>query len=456
MKLLSKVPNPFLTASLAIVLAFTVYLSTPPDISEAMRRMAFIFAFAALFWGLEIIPLYATSLLVVLLETFLLCRPGGVLNMKPNGYEIFLLPLGSSTIILFFGGFVLARAMQKYEVDKYIAGHLLRIFSRQPYFIMLGFMTATACLAMWVTITASSAMMIAMVLPLLKQLKDDDRFRTGFIIAIPLAATIGALGTPVATPPNAIAIATLAEHGIYLNFISWMKIALPIVIVLIVLTSFMIYAIFPSKHRELRFDLRMERKHDHAFKMALGIAVVTVLLWLTSGWHKIPSAMIAMLSAGLFATMGLLKTDDFRSIEWDILILMWGGLALGEGLEVTGLSKWVVSWPVFQQQGFALVVIFTILAGVLTIFMSNTATANLLLPIAMAVPVGNPIVLILSITFACSLSTVLPVSTPGYAMAYSTNMVKSKDLIGMGILFTVISITVALFGVKFLTAYIKL
>lgn len=435
---------------LSLFLSSLTYFFLPPEVSESARRMAFIFVLCAFLWTTELIPLYATSLLVIILETFLLCRPNGVLNMDSKGYEIFLLPLGSSTIILFFGGFVLARAMHKYKNDVWVAAKFLKIFGRKPFNILLGFMSISALLSMWMTITATAAMFIPMVHQLVKQMGEKEKFRIGLMLSIPLAATIGALGTPVATPPNALAIAVLSDHNIYIDFFTWMKVALPLVFLLIGITSVFLYMVYPSTQREWNFDFKINEELSHSAKVVLVIVSAMIVLWMTSGWHKIPAAMIAILGAGVFAVTGLLNKDDFRNIDWDILILMWGGLALGEGLEVTGLSKWVVGLPIFQHQGFLLVVIFCIIAGILSVFISNTATANLILPLAMAIPEQNSLVLVLAITFTCTLAMGLPVSTPALAMVYSTGIVKNRDIITIGFIFSVIAICCSIFWLKFL------
>ncbi len=434
---------------LSLVFSAVIYFILPAEVSEAGRRMAFIFFFCALLWATEIIPLYATSLLVIVLETFLLCRPNGVLNMDGKGYEIFLLPLGSSTIILFFGGFILARAMNKHKTDLWIAEKFLKMFGRRPFNILLGFMCISALLSMWMTITATAAMFIPMVHQLVKHMDHKDKFRVGLLLAIPFAATIGALGTPVATPPNALAIAVLAEHNIIFDFMSWMKVAVPLVIFLLCVTSVLLYLIYPSSQKELKFDFKIEPLTSSA-KTVLVIALMMVILWITSGWHQIPAAMIAILGAGAFAVTGLLHKDDIRTIDWDILILMWGGLALGEGLEITGLSQWVVGLPIFQQQGILLITIFCLIAGILSAFMSNTATANLILPLAMAVSGHNSLALVLAITFTCTLTMGLPISTPALAMVYSTGIVKNKDIMIIGFIFSVIAIACVIGWIKFL------
>jgi len=433
----------------AFLSAAVVYFILPASVPEAGRRVAVVFVFAALFWALEIIPLYATSLSVVLLLTFFLCRPGGILNMDEGGYKVFMLPFGSPIIILFFGGFVLAQAMQKYHLDRMLASKLLKMFGTGPYAIMFGFMIATAFLSMWMSNTATTAMMMAMVLPLLKQLDSKDPFRTGLLLSIPFAANIGGIGTPVGTPPNAIAIGILANHGIRINFLSWMKMAFPLAVIILFLTSIILYVLYRPQKKTITLNISIERLIDTRAKGAILVTLVTVFLWLTSELHKIPSALIALLSAGMFSALGLLNRDDFKNIDWDILILMWGGLALGKGMEISGLTDWIVKLPVFDQHGFFLVAVFCLMAVAFSTFMSNTATANLLVPLAMAVPGENSILLATTVALSCSFAMALPISTPPNAIAFASNMLQSRDMLKSGILISLISTALVLIGFKF-------
>lgn len=432
-----------------LFLAAVCYFLAPVSLAEPARRVLFIFVIAALFWALEVIPLYATSLIIIILEILLLCRPGGIMGMNESGYNIFLVPFGSSIIILFFGGFILAQALQKYHLDEWIARHLLKLFGSKPYFLMLGFMITTAFLSMWMSNTATTAMMLAMVLPLLKQLDHKDHFRTALILAIPFAANVGGMGTPVGTPPNAIAIGILADNGVYLNFIAWMKMAVPLVIVILFIISLILLMLFPSKNKEIIFTIKEREKFDSKSKFVGLISIFTVLLWLTSSFHKIPSAVVALLSVGLFFITGLLDKEDFKEISWDVLILMWGGLALGKGMEISGLTKWTIGLPLFQQHGFLLVAMFCFLAIILSTFISNTATANLLIPVVMAIPKEDPVVLATVVALGCSLAMALPVSTPPNAMAFSSGMLKSRDMMLSGIIVSAISAILILIGFQF-------
>lgn len=432
-----------------VILAVLTYLLAPDSMTEVSKRELFIFVIAAFFWAFEIVPLYATSILVVILEVLLLCRPGGILGMNTAGYEVFLLPFGSPIIILFFGGFILAKALKKYEIDQMIATHLLKIFGHSPYFIMVGFMVTTAFLSMWMSNTATTAMMIAMVLPLLGQLDEKDSFRTGLILCIAFAASIGGMATPVGTPPNAIAIGILANKGINVDFLSWMKMAFPLSMILLAMASLILYVLFPPKNNNLVLKFENHKKLNKDAVITILIALLTIGLWLTSSLHGIPSAVVALLAAGLFALSGLLQKEDFQALNWDVLILMWGGLALGKGMEISGLAKWVVALPLFAQKGTVLVIVFCILAVALSTFMSNTATANLLIPIVMIIPGESNTILATTIALSCSLAMALPVSTPPNAIAFATNMLKSKDMFKAGLAISILSVAIILLGFKF-------
>jgi len=435
---------------LAVGVAVVFYVLVPISMPEAAKRVLFVFILAGIFWAFEIIPLYATSLGVVLLLTFLLCRPGGILNMDEMGYTVFMMPFGSAIIMLFFGGFVIAQAMQKYSIDKILATHMLKFFGTKPYFVMCGFILSTAFLSMWMSNTATTAMMMAMIIPLLKQLDDKDPFCTALILSIAFAANLGGLATPIGTPPNAIAIGILGNYGIHVRFITWMKMAFPLTLMLLVFLSFILKVLFPPQTKEILLKVQNAAPFDKKAKGTSFIIIFTILLWLTSEIHKIPSALIALLAAGLFVTTGLLTRDDFKKLDWDILVLMWGGLALGKGLEISGLSQWIVGLPLFEHRGFYLLFVFCLLAVFMSTFMSNTATANLIVPVVMAIPNENHILLVTVVALSCSLAMALPISTPPNAIAFSTNMLSSRDMFKAGIILSLISIVLMIIGFKFI------
>ena len=357
-------------AILAACAALVVYLVLPSSCPEPARRTAAVFVLAAIFWAFEIIPLFATSLLVVLLLVFFLAKPGGVLGMDETGYQIFLLPFSNPVIMLFLGGFVLAKVVQKYRADQAMVSRLLPFFGTKPYFILLGFIFATAFLSLWMSHTASTALMLAIIAPILSRLDEDDYFKKALVLAIPFSANIGGIGTPVGTPPNAITIGILAEQGIKIHFLSWMMMAIPLALILLLFTSVILYRMFPPKHRHLSISFALKERLSARAKGTIGIGLLTVVLWLTSGWHRIPESVVSLLSVALFSAFGFLNREDMNGIHWDILVLMWGGLALGQAMEVSRLGQWVVALPLFSQTGFLLVVTFCLLTVLVSIFVS--------------------------------------------------------------------------------------
>lgn len=430
------------------MLCALTYGLLPESASEAARRTAVIFVFAGCFWAMELIPLYATSLLVVLLNVFLLARPGGVLDMDASGYQEFLVPFASPVIMLFFGGFVLATVLHKHGLDKRIARRLVQLFGEKPFFVMLGMMLTTALLSMWMSNTATAAMMIGLVRPLCEQLDEDDPFRAGLVLSIPFSANIGGIATPVGTPPNAIALGILAQHGIQIRFLDWMKMALPLALLLLLVVAAVLNLLFRPKHERVNLqipDPGPMRGKDIAVSL---IVLLTIFLWLSSGWHKIPEALVGLLAAGLYATTKLLDKEDFKNLDWDVLILMWGGLALGRGMELSGLSTWIVGLPLFDLGGAALVAVACAVAILMSTVMSNTATATLLIPIIIAIPTGSPLILAVTVALSCSFAMALPVSTPPNAIAFSSRMIRGQDMFRTGAIISLLAWAILLLGYR--------
>ncbi len=439
---------------LAFIVAGLVYWFLPDSCPEAARRCAFILVLAAGFWAFEIFPLYVTSLLVVLLLIFALAKPGGVMNMDRKGYTMFLVPFASPVIMLFFGGFMLAAAMHKYQADRWVAERILTRFGRHPYSIIVGLMVTTAVLSMWISNTAATAIMIGIIQPFIEKISPENPFRKGVILSIPFSANLGGMATPIGTPPNAIAIGFLSNEGIYLSFVDWMLIAIPLMIILLALASAILFFFYrPEEGFSTGFTVS-EEKPTAKGKWVLAIVLGTILLFVTSPLHKIPESLIALLCAGVLTATGLLSREDVKRLDWDILLLMWGGLALGAGVKETGLGDWIVSQPLFEHRGLLLVVIFSILAMGLSLFISNTATAALLLPIALDIHGANKLFLAVTIALSCSVAMIFPVSTPPNAIAYSTGLIKNKDMVKAGAAIGFISLLIILVGYRVVIPFV--
>ena len=433
-------------AAVSLVIAGSAYFFLPASCPQAARRMAFIFVIAAFFWAFEIVPLHATSFFVILLEILLLTKRGGT----DLDYQVFLIPFSNPIIFLFLGGFTLAAALHKYQLDRELAERLLSIFGKNPFWVMLGFMMTTAFFAFWMSATATTAMMLILIAPLLSQTEADDPFRKALVLSIPFGARIGGLCTPIGTPPNAIAVGILQEQGIHLSFLSWMAMGVPLAFIILVVSSLVLYGLFRPHQEEMSFVFPKEEPVEAKGKIVFAIGLLTVGLWLTSGLHKIPEAVVSLLAVALFFGLNLLDRHDLKRIDWDILILMWGGLALGEGMELSGLTTWIVGSPLFAQSGIYLLAALCLLAMGISTFMSNTAAANLLIPLAVSIPGENPVFLAVAVALSCSFDVPLPISSPPNAMAFSTGVVSVKDMLKAGIPITLVAITLIIFGSRFI------
>lgn len=446
-----RIPGP-VKGLCALVAAAAAYFFAPAELSEPARRTLFIFVLAAFSWALEMIPLHATSLGVVILLTFSLSLPGAAAGMPGKGFTEFYALFADPVIMLFLGGFVLAAAVHKFYIDQFLVQKISKFFGQQAYFVLLGFMTTAALISMWMSNTATTVLMLALLKPVLEQLHSQDKFDTALILAVVFGANIGGIGTPVGTPPNAIALGLLAKQGIVISFASWMMMAVPLVIILLFFSSIILYRMFPPAQKNIRFTVAHTMDLDPKTRAVIAIAAATIIFWVTAPIHKIPESLIALTSVGVIVASGILDRKDFNGIEWDILVLMWGALALGKAMEMTGLAQWIVSLPLFEVKGFALVFVFAALTFIVSTFMSNTAAASILAPLALSVPSENPAHLVLVVALVCGFDMTLPVSSPPNAIAFSTGRVRTMDMIKAGTVVSLAAVAVILLGYKFIFA----
>lgn len=408
--------------------------------------MGGIFVLAATLWVTEALPLFATSLLVIGLQIVLLANPGGWSGLgfesgRSPSYRDILSTAADPVLVLFFGGFVLARAAVKEGVDRTISALLLRPFGTRPRWVLLGVMLVTLLFGMWMSNTATTAMMLALVTPMLTALPPGEPFRKALVLCVPFTANISGMGTPIASPPNAVAIGFLQKAGHSIAFIDWMLMAAPLTIGLTLVTWLVLWKKFAPVTAGLRLTHGSEKLTRRGWLVVV-VFVVTVLLWMSDLWHGLPPAVVALLPAVVLTTTGIFNRDDLARLEWNVLILIAGGISLGTGMQLTGLDQIIVQWlPDVGDNGFALFATLVLATLVVGTFMSNTAAANLFLPIglssaALAGPEGglHPIHIAVSIALVASLSMALPVSTPPNAMAYARGEFTTRDMVRVSLL----------------------
>ena len=362
----------------------------------------------------EAIPAYAVALLVIGLEVAILGRPGGFFARGGGDWEIFVRPWSSPLIWLFFGGFVLAAAATKTAL--------------------------TFVFSMFMSNTATAAMMVAVMGAVLKDLDEGDLFARALLLGIAVAANVGGMATIIGSPPNAIAAGAL-ESIRPISFLTWIVIGLPPALVLCALGWLYLTRRYRSANSRIDLaSLRDVRRQGESMPrwrrwLVVGVFALTIGLWLSGPWHRIPSPVVSFVPIVLFAVSGVIGPRDIRALHWDVLILLAGGMAFGVGVAETGLAGWLVErLPVDQLSDFSMALVLAAIAMMLPNFMSNTAAANILIPIGLAIGVGLERPVAVSIALGASAAMCLPISTPPNAVVYSKGWLASRDFLWIGVL----------------------
>lgn len=498
-----------------------------PGLSFAGHMALSIFLLAAIFWMLEPIPIYATSLLVIFLGILMLSGQGPVykgaemqviqaeyvdeglwmvpqsslnndtllkikedvawvdlevsisgydgdyaivesdinlttfqiaanpthrlINYVPGRYSDYMGTLANPIIILFLGGFMIAEGAVKYNFDKNLTRFLLRPFGSAPSLILMGLMIVTAALSAFMSNTATTAMMMTVIIPIMAQMSREDKFKTALALSIPIAANIGGIATPIGTPPNAIVIAALQKQGILISFTEWMVLTLPLVIIILGFAWWLLLKLFPPLIAQFRTESTSEFNKSGQAIVFYVIFGLTLILWITESLHGISSNIVAFLPIAALTLTEVLNVSDVRKLPWEVLWLVAGGIALGLYLDQTGLANYLVGsieWSLYS--GFLVISMFALVALIMSNFLSNTVTATLLMPLAISIGIlqgsstVDTIELALIIGVGTSMAMVLPISTPPNAIAMSTGMVKTSDMAKTGVIIGAVGIVLML------------
>ncbi|UPQ88227.1 SLC13 family permease [Vibrio sinaloensis] len=438
------------------------------DLTLIQHRLLAIFLLAALLWVLEPVPVFATSILIIALELVMISNKGlHLFRTPPAGHDLGELmnytdifsAFSSPIIILFMGGFALAIAASKYELDNNLARVLLRPFGHQPKFIMLGLMLITAVFSMFMSNTATTVMMLALLGPIVASAPKGDLGIKALVLCIPIAANTGGIATPIGTPPNAIALQYLTGAN-SIDFLTWMMMGLPFVIVQLTIAWFLLQKLFPASQQTMTLKLDGQFQKNWRAIVVYVTFAATILLWMTTKVHGMNTYVVSIIPLAVFTLTGIMGKSELKLINWDVLWLVAGGIAIGIGLDKTGLASALAHAIDYESLSpIAVVLTMSLVCWVMANFMSNTATANLLMPIAAAIgasmeslsSVGGLQGLLVVVAFSASLGIILPVSTPPNSLAYSTGLIESKDMAKTGIIIGVIGLTLVYVGALILT-----
>lgn len=453
----------------------------PDGLSDSAQAILASTIWIAVWWITEALPIPVTSLLPIILFPLT-----GGLKIGPTTSSY-----GDDTIFLFMGGFMIALAMEKWNLHKRIALTIISIIGTNTERIILGFMVATGFLSMWISNTATAMMMVPIGLAIIYQvseaLKDDDSIDTskenfGFgkalMLSIAYSASLGGIGTLIGTPPNTVLAGAISNiYGIELSFAKWMLFGVPIAWVFIFITwIYLVKIAFPLKLKQLPGG----KEVIHSQKKELGRAsfeekavfvvfIVAAFSWITRSFllvelnENINDAIIAITAAIiLFAIPSknrrgdhLLDWDTAVKLPWGILLLFGGGLAIASGFKNSGLSEWM-GQQLSVLEGiniFIILLAVTALVIFLTEITSNTATAAMMYPImaSLAAALGvHPYAVMIAAGVAASCAFMLPVATPPNAVVFGSGYLRIPDMAKAGFALNIAGIILVSIAVYFL------
>ncbi len=460
---------------LPIVLLVTLFLWCVPTsffgidaLTVVQQRVIALFVFAALMWMFEIIPNWATSVLIIVVALLTVSDKGLGFFCNPEfgqlvSYKKIMSSFADPVVMLFLGGFVLAIMAERFGLDVTLAKSLLSIFGTKPKMVLLGFLIIISVFSMFMSNTATAAMMLAFLAPVLSKLPGDDKGKIGLALSIPIAANLGGIGTPIGTPPNATAKGYLEQAGIDVSFGDWCIHMIPYVVIMVLLAWVLLLIFFPFKTEKLVLEIpENTKKKDWKSKLVWVTFIVTILLWATEQLHHISSNVVALIPLAVFTATGLFGKEEIKEVNWTVLWLVAGGFALGYLLQDTGLAKVLITAIPFGSMSVILVLLVAgFVCYFLSNFISNSATAALLIPIlivvaegmadpaaannAAFVAMGGTQAMIIFIAVCASIAMLFPISTPPNAIAASTGLVGTKDMAKVGIIIGVVGFVFGFF-----------
>jgi sodium-dependent dicarboxylate transporter 2/3/5 len=469
----------------AFVLGVGVFLAlalAPPlaGLPAAGQAAAAVGALMACFWIGEVLPIYATALLPLVLFPLL-----GVLKVKAVSA-----PYGDSVVFLMMGGFLIGEAMVKWGLHRRIALHTLRLIGGTPDRIILGFILATGGISMWISNTATTVMMLPIAISVIwraqkvermEDIRADD-FSTPLMISIAYAASCGGLATLVGTPPNAIfkgQFQALFPQAPEISFYQWMRIGLPLSLVMLLCAWLILTRIMFHPNRTgvlvergmIREELAKLGPMSRGEKNVLVVFVLAALLWISRElWSKLlPKGIevddstvaiaaglaLFLLPVKLRAGVFTMDWDSAKRIPWGVLVLFGGGFALAAGLQESGFAKWAGSnlAGLGGVPPLVMVAVICLFVTFLTEVTSNTAVTTMLMPVmaftAIALKI-HPILLMLPAAVSASCAFMLPAGTPPNAIVFGSGLVRLPQMARAGLLFNFIGVAVVTLFVYFL------
>lgn len=459
-----------------LVFCLIQYFFHPSGLNSAAHSVLASTAWIAIWWITEALPIAATALMPIILFPL---TGATKINEAVSGYS-------HPYIFLFIGGFMLAIALEKWQLHKRIALSIIKIVGTNQPKVILGFMIATAFLSMWISNTATTVMMLPIGMAIVMQLTRDENetstshFGKALMLGIAYSASIGGIATLIGTPPNLILAGVLQRtYGVEISFVQWIRIGLPFAVIMLVICWVYLtkFAFKLDKHRsdigksEISAQLKKLGRLGFEEKLVLAVFVLTAFAWISRSYilqNLIPGIddTIIAISAGVLlfilpsSTRGehLITWEDAVKLPWGVLLLFGGGISLAVGFDSSGLAEWI-GLQLNSIQGISIFLLLLILIAAvnfLTEITSNLATTAVILPIlaplALVVDV-HPFVLMVGTAMAASCAFMLPVATPPNALVFGSGYFRITDMMKAGVWLNLISIIILLFLVYYVLPF---
>ncbi|MEZ7763726.1 SLC13 family permease [Prevotella nigrescens] len=459
---------------LGIVLITAVVWNLPISVFDidgltvVQQRIIAIFVFATLSWLTECIPAWATSLAIMTImcvtvseNSFQFFKGDGIGELLKS--KEIMASFADPIIMLFLAGFILAIAASKSGLDTLLAKNMIRPFGNKSENVLLGFLFITGIFSMFISNTATAALMLTFLAPVFASLPANGKGRIALTMSIPLAANLGGIGTPIGTPPNMIAMKFLNDPdglNLGISFGQWMLIMGPLVIILLLICWRVILYFFPFSKKTIELEIKGEIHRGWRMYVVIATFIITILLWIIpKEVTGINTNTVSMIPMGIFAITGVINAKDLQQIDWSVIWMVAGGFALGLGMNGSGLADVAIeSIPFGSWSPIVILIVSGLICYFLSNFISNTATAALLMPILAVVcramgnkldVIGGTSTVLIGVAIAASTAMCLPISTPPNAIAYSTGLIEQKDMLKAGLTCGLISIILG-YGLLFL------
>jgi sodium-dependent dicarboxylate transporter 2/3/5 len=444
----------YFIGSFVVALGLT-WLLREPQFTDSQVYTLFLLFFAVGLWITEAIPPFAVGLFILAYLTYTFGNPN--LNSHPEKIDKYVNTFSSSVIWLLLGGFFLAAAMTKTRLDIKLLRFTLNLSGTKPKNLVMALMFTTMVASMLMSGTATTAMIVATIMPLLRALGKSELSKA-LLLGITIAAATGGMGTIIGSPTNAMAVGILENAGIKVSFLGWMIYGLPLAVVLTAICCWVLLKKFVKTTEPISLAF-LEEKEDEPEdaspfhqKIVIAVLILTFLLWLTTSWHGITVAAVSAIPIVFLTLTGVLTGADIKTLPWDTLLLIAGGLSLGTALQSTHILDHYVQYiKTLEASSFVIILILAFAGNIFSNVMSNAATTLILVPLGMTLLVGLEKEVAIIIALANSTAILLPIATTPNTIAYSTGLVEQKDFRIGGILVGLLGPILAVLWVLFIS-----